>query len=162
MSGLTGVVYAPYAPAQPFNGAQAMPQVPARAQPMRRNARIDGLTSQDAGAGVPILRSVKRVPLTNPLTKAWLTVKTAETVADPGSLQLAITTTNTVAGQITDDGHATGTGQLKFTPTQAQLGALTAGASYVYDLQLKFQDGTEWTAEKGTLLVEAPVTQATN
>ncbi len=159
MSGLGGVLYAPYAPAQPFDGAQAMPQVLARPQYFRKDARIDQITQQDS---VTLTRSVKRVPLTNPLTKAWLTVKSSEAAPDPGALELTVTTTLSAGGQITDDGHSTGTAQLKFTATPAQMGALAPQQNYVYDIQILLQDGTLWTAEKGNLLLEGRVTAATS
>jgi hypothetical protein len=157
MSGLTGVVYAPYVPTQPMNGAQAMPQVPSRPLYFRKTARIDQLTQQDS---LTLTRSVKRVPLTNPLTKAWLTIKSSENANDPGDLQLIITTAVQAAGQITDDGHTSGVGQLKFTATPAQMGALPTQQSLVYDIQILHQDGTLWTAEKGTVLLDARVTAA--
>jgi hypothetical protein len=158
VSGLTGVIYAPYAPSQPMNGAQAMPNVAAVPQRPRLNARIDGNTPQTVA---PILRTVKRVPLTNPITKAWLTVKDAEASSDGNAvLQLIITTALTGQGQITDDGHSTGIGKLSFLPTEAQDIKIAPGQAFVYDIQVLLQDGTLFTGEKGKWLLEAAVTAA--
>lgn len=74
----------------------------------------------------------------DPLVKAWLTLKTDLSVADPGSLQKAVTTSNVAGtGQITADGSATsGLATIRFDLTATD----TAGLSprdYVFDVKVK-------------------------
>jgi hypothetical protein len=78
----------------------------------------------------------------DPLVKAWLTLKTDLSVADPGSLQKAVTTANVAGtGQITADGASTGgAASVRFDLTAANTTALTA-QSFLFDVKAKTASG---------------------
>lgn len=121
-----------------------------------------------AGNTFNIPRVVPAIPTGLTISKAWLTIKVNETDADPGVVQKAITSTLVAGqGQITAIGDGTGgepvgTGALFFIITSADSTLLGAGKKYVFDVKLKFSDGSFATTERGVagpLLVS--ITQAT-
>lgn len=87
--------------------------------------------------------------------KLYFSVKTDYSVAD-GSATLALTSPST---GITIVDAATGKARLLITA--AQTSAMTAGLTYVYDVQFKDVNGVVTTLDKGKITVEPDVTQTT-
>jgi hypothetical protein len=113
------------------------------------------------------------VTVTDPLIKAWLTVKTTPSVADPGTLQKVITTVQVIGtGQITQDGSVTngnGTGSFIFNLTAADTAALGYAIRYYWDIQFKTLSGKIGTASDpedgetvGRLQLRQGITDATS
>ena len=109
----------------------------------------------------PIRVTVTDIPAGLALTNAWLTVKVNESDPDPGLFQLAITTTLTSAGQITDTGVADRTGEVFFTPTPTQVNTMIAGRTYAGDIKLRYSDSQLRPLLKFTMTPGEGVTQAT-
>jgi len=110
------------------------------------SAFIEGYVSGD---DLQIERDIAGVDTTDPLIKAWLTIKTSASVLDPGTLQKIITS-NAVAGvgQITEDGselQGNGTATLIFQLTAADTLALGYTLRYYYDVQVKTAAGRIYT-----------------
>lgn len=118
-----------------------------------------------AGDTVRIPRTVTKIAAGRTVVKAWLTVKAAEGDADPGLLQLVIDSSLAAVGQITDAGttqaDGTVTATLYFVLQSSATAALGAGTTAVYDIQLKLDDGSIGTTEKGDILFEKGITDAT-
>ena len=114
-----------------------------------------------AGDAFGLTRSVTNVPSPRVLTKVYLTLKKDPRDADPGVLQLTITTSATSAGQITNAGGS-GTGAFTFAVSSAQSAALGPLQTFVYDLKVIYDDGEPVTLETGTLTLERGVTAATS
>lgn len=114
-----------------------------------------------AGDAFGVTRTITDIGSGRTLAKAYLTVKASPTDADPGALQLAITTTLTGAGQITDTG-ASGTGTIAFTVSSSESASLGSGRAYLYDIRLIFDDGEPVTPEVGSLVLGHGVTTATS
>lgn len=155
MSGLTGVCYLPLIPSQPVNalgGGQAMPNIPAVPRVARRDGAIDAEFIQNSCA---ITRTVKQVLPTDPITKAWLTVKAALADADGAAkLQKIITTATAQAnpGKVTQDGspsQGNGTATLVFGIVIADTATLPANTALFYDIQVLTQSGALYTVEAG-------------
>jgi hypothetical protein len=78
-----------------------------------------------------------KVSAADPLIKAWLTFKANLSDADPGALQLIVTTTSSAAGQVTQDGSTTdGQAVVQFLITAAQSAALSP-RDYWFDVKVK-------------------------
>lgn len=118
-----------------------------------------------AGDDLDIERDVQDVTVTDPLVKAWLTIKTAPGVADPGSLQKVITTSQVVgSGQISQDGsvgNGDGTGSLVFELTKTDTATLGYVIRYYYDVQVKTNSSKIKTVDKGTITFLPGITDAT-
>lgn len=104
-----------------------------------------------AGDSFRIQGDVTGVLATDPLIKAWLTIKEAPSDLDAqAALQKIITTIAVVGvGQITQDGSAlngNGTGSVVFIVTKEESAALGAGTRYYYDIQAKSLSGEIYTA----------------
>lgn len=119
------------------------------------------ITGFVAGDAMTIKRpAITGVPQGRTLTKAWLTIKRNKRDADnQAALQLSITSSPAAAGQITDTG-ASGTAALLFALTNAQTLALGWVEPYVFDIQLKFDNGDIATLELGTIQFTQGVTDA--
>ena len=132
---------------------------------MTRIERDDG-SPYTAGDDLDCERDVTDITVTDPLVKAWLTVKTTPSAADPGTLQKIISTALVVGvGQIAQDGSeqdGNGTASLLFQLTAADTSALGASRTYHYDVQVKTQSGKIHTPEKGTLRLQAGITDASS
>jgi|SRR6478609_8294558 len=85
--------------------------------------------------------------------KVWMTVKTAYSVADPGSLQISSPASGIVFTDIPN-------GVINMTITAAQSAAL-AVQTYVYDIQIKDVAGKIFTLTSGTFTVNPEVTITT-
>ena len=109
----------------------------------------------------PIRVMVTDIPTGLTLANAWLTVKVNESDADPGLFQLAITTTPTSQGQITDTGATDRIGEVFFTPTPTQINTMTAGRTYYGDVKLRYSDSQVRPLFKFTMTPGEGVTQAT-
>lgn len=104
-----------------------------------------------AGDDFDIERDITGVTVTDPLVKAWLTIKAKLTDNDAAAaLQKVITTSLVVGtGQITQDGSeedGNGTGSLLFNITAANSTALGTSTRYYYDVQAKSASGKIYTA----------------
>lgn len=118
-----------------------------------------------AGDDLDIERDVTGVTITDPLVKAWLTIKTSSSVADPGTIQKVITTSLVVGtGQITQDGSeedGNGTASLLFQLTAANTTTLGTSIRYYYDVQVKTSSGKIYTADVGRIQMSVGYTDAT-
>lgn len=123
---------------------------------------IEGFISGD---DLDLERDVLDVTITDPLVKAWLTIKTAPNVADPGTLQKVITTSQVAGtGHITQDGsvgNGDGVASLRFELTKTDTATLGHAIRYFYDVQVKTAGGKIKTPDKGTIQFLAGVTDAT-
>ncbi|SRR6266704_1261188 len=80
-------------------------------------------------------------------TKAWWTVKSSSTDADPGIVQKAVTANAvTGSGQITDAGATTSVAVFQFDAVPADTLLLTALRAYFWDCQWEDQQGFVHTA----------------
>lgn len=108
------------------------------------------LEDTPAGNDLDIQRDVPGVSLSDPIVKAWLTIKVNRSDADPGVLQKIITTTQQVGiGQIAQDGstgNGDGTGSLIFQLTKADTTALGTAIRYYWDIQVKTAAGKIYTS----------------
>lgn len=111
------------------------------------------------GASFDVTRYVPGVPTSDPVVKAWLTIKNAVTDADPGVLQKVITTANQAGiGQIVQDGSASsgnGTAQLLFNFTTTDTTTLGAVGRY-YDIQVKLSSGKIFEVENSIVFPGKP------
>jgi hypothetical protein len=113
------------------------------------------------GDHIEIVRSITGLDEAVVITKAWLTLKSGRSLADAGAeLQHVITTTETAAGQITDDGTASTTAELTFRIEGADYDGLVATATYHYDIQILLSDDQIATLEVGTVTWEYEITRA--
>lgn len=119
-----------------------------------------------AGDDLNLEHDVENVTTTDPLTKAWLTIKTAPAVPDPGTLQKIITTTPVAGtGHIAQDGspsNGDGIASLRFELTKTDTASLGSSIKYHYDIQCKTAGGKIYTPEKGTIVFLQGVTDATS
>lgn len=119
------------------------------------------ITGIAAGDDLDVTRTVTSVPATQTLTKAWLTIKTTITDADPGLAQKAITTTSVPGtGQITDAGSS-GTGSLLFQLTGTDTLAIPTSAWLYYDIKVKTSASKIYTVEQGRYYAVPRVTTTT-
>ena len=119
-----------------------------------------------AGDDLDIERDVTGVTTTDPLVKAWLTIKTSPSVLDASaSLQKVITTSAVPGvGGIAQDGgvsNGDGTASMTFQLTAAETLALGTTIKYFYDVQVKSTSGKIYTPEQGRLTFLRGLTDAT-
>jgi hypothetical protein len=121
----------------------------------------DVIDNYVAGDDLCIIREVTGIPAGNALTDAWFTVRDLEDFGGSTIIvQLTITTAQTSAGQITDDGAGDGIATVRFDLTGAQ--TRTIGIEgYPFDIQIKLDDARITTPVAGTIQAEAEVTQVT-
>lgn len=108
---------------------------------------IEGYVSGD---DLDIERDVTGVTVSDPLIKAWLTIKTSASVLDASAtIQKIITTIAVVGvGQIAQDGSAlsgNGTASMIFNLTAADTTLLGYLLRYYYDVQVKTLSGKIYT-----------------
>ena len=122
--------------------------------------RIEGLV---VGDDWTITREVDDIPAGHVISKAYFLLKTdAKTVDDASAtINLAITTTLTSAGQITNAGSS-GTGSITFTPTNSDTANLNPGQSYDYGIKVILDNGAVAHTEIGTLVAKQGVVTATS
>ena len=118
-----------------------------------------------AGNDVQLVATASSIDPADAIVKAWLTIKTSPSVADPGSLQKTITTALTSSGQITADGSAgqgNGTATFNFLLTNAETTALGT-LQYYYDISVKTAGAKKYTSQYGIWVAAAPgITLATS
>ena len=120
-----------------------------------------------AGDDLNVEHDVQNVTPTDPIVKAWLTVKTAPSVLDASaSLQKIITTAQvTGTGQIMQDGsvgNGDGTASVQFELTATDTASLGSSVRYYFDIQVKANSGKIYTVETGRILFLAGITDATS
>ena len=120
-----------------------------------------------AGDDLDIERDVTDVTPTDPLVKAWLTIKTSPSVLDASAtIQKVITTSQVVGtGQIAQDGsvgNGDGVASLVMELTKADTALLGYAVRYVFDIQCKTNSGKIKTVDQGTILFSRGVTDATS
>ena len=108
----------------------------------KSNTYVADITITASGGGVYDLTGA---------TVLWM-LKQSYDEADPGVLSKT-----TPAGGITVTNAAAGTCVL--TVTDTEMAALTAGQTYVWDLQVQALDGTTATVRKGSLKIDPVVRQ---
>lgn len=95
------------------------------------------------------------------LTTAWFTVKTSESVPDGAALlQKVITPVESPSGHIVTASTANGFLEMFFDPTKIETGVALV-QDYVYDIQVKTDQGKIYTLEKGIVSFITGVTNAT-
>jgi hypothetical protein len=119
-----------------------------------------------AGDDFNVERDVPNVTTSDPLVKAWLTIKVNRTDADPGVVQKIITTTSVPGtGHIAQDGsinNGDGTASLRFELTAVNTALLGALVRYHFDIQVKTAAGKISTPDMGRLQLTPGVTDATS
>jgi hypothetical protein len=112
------------------------------------------------GDDVDVERVVTNVPSGQELSKAWLTIKTAEADLDAAAvIQKAITSTPQAGvGQITDTGSGDTIGTIVFSLTAADTLLLGSTIVYYYDIQVKTDQAKVYTVEKGLLQLKKQIT----
>ena len=113
-----------------------------------------------SGDDIDIERTITGVPDSDTLAKAWMTIKSLPTDADPGLLQKTITSSLTADGQITDTGANT-IGVVVFLIVPADGATIGIGVKRVFDIQVKTTAGKIFTAVKGTIILEQGITETT-
>lgn len=119
-----------------------------------------------AGDDLDIERDVTGVVISDPLVKAWLTIKTAPGILDvSATLQKIITTTAQLGvGVIAQDGSTSngdGTASMVFQLTGTETAALGTTIKYYFDIQVKSAAGKIYTPEVGRLTMLRGYTDAT-
>lgn len=119
-----------------------------------------------AGDDLDIERDVTGITVTDPLVKAWLTIKTSASILDASAtVQKVITTVQVIGtGQITQDGSAgngNGTASMVFNLTAVDTALLGTTLRYFYDVQVKTSSGKIYTPDKGSIRFEHGYTDAT-
>lgn len=84
-----------------------------------------------------IARTFTDLPTGITINRAWLTVKATADAADPGLFQIAITTTATTEGQITDASTSDGQLSMRFNINGTQSAAAAPDVRYLYDIQVR-------------------------
>lgn len=92
----------------------------------------------------------------------YLTIKSSETEADPGDIQVSITSSAGAAGQITDDTTAGGSVAGYFNVADTVTDDLTVDQQYFYDIQGITSTGAIYTFETGVLYPRRGYTGATS
>jgi hypothetical protein len=112
------------------------------------------------GDNLEVRRTV--TDLTDAIAAAWLTIKRHAREADADAIVAKVITTGDVpgTGQIENAGSPSVHGDLRFDLTPADTAKLGA-ASWVYDVQIKLDDGTVYTPEVGTVDLTGDVTRST-
>lgn len=119
------------------------------------------ITGFVAGDNLEVRRAVQELPAA--LADAWLTVKHHRLQPDAAAvLQKHITATDVPGtGQIVTAGGDGIDGDLRFDLTGIDTETLGT-RSYVYDIQVKLEDGTIYTIELGTVQLTGGVTETTS
>lgn len=112
-------------------------------------------------SGRTIRRDVPDVPTADPLTKAWMTVKTLYDDLDAAAIfQKGITTTNQAGvGHIEKDGSTDGKGLLRFDISVANADAVEGEVRF-YDIKVLMAGFGPVVIETGTILAARTTTDA--
>lgn len=107
-----------------------------------------------------IRRTVVGLPSGNIISSAQLTVKSAYSISDAGAtIHKDINTTNNEGvGQVEDAG-SNGTGRIRFDLEAEDTEAFVADNEYYFDIQIKLNNGSILTLEKGITSAKEQVTQ---
>lgn len=113
-------------------------------------ARFDRGKGVVRGDDFSARRWVPGIPASRTVDEAWLTVKSSKSHADAAAIfqKLITTSPNVGVGQIENQG-AKGTALLRFDISAANTGALTAGALYYFDIQVRLDTNNIYTIESG-------------
>jgi hypothetical protein len=127
---------------------------------------MSAITDRFAGDDLQVEHDVQGVETTDPLIKAWFTVKTSASILDASASLQKVITTNPVqgTGAITEDGselQGNGTASLVFQITAAETAVLGYALRYFYDIQVKTASGKIYTTAKDSLKLERGYTDAT-
>ena len=115
------------------------------------------------GDDLRISRTYTELPEGVSINKGYLTIKRLATSDDADAiLQKQISAAEAVAGQITDASTTGGSIELYFDLTGAETGALTPLVAYHYDVQIVSIAGAIYTCEKGVMVMQQGVTDATS
>jgi len=115
------------------------------------------------GDDLRISRTYTELPGGIAVSKGYLTIKRLATSADADAIiQKQITASEGIAGQITDDTTTGGSIALHFDLTGAETGMMTPLVPYHYDVQIISQAGAIYTCEKGVMVMQQGVTDATS
>lgn len=115
-----------------------------------------------AGDHLDIDRVISNVVPTQPLVKAWFTIKANKADPDTSALvQKVITTSDSAQGKITDDGLTDGQADVLFHLLPADTAQLSERICY-YDIQVLSQFGAIYTAELGVIRARSGVTGSTS
>ena len=116
------------------------------------------------GDDLRISRTYTELPGGVTIGKGYLTIKRyAKDDTDANAvLQKQITASEGVTGQITDASTVGGSIELYFDLTGAETATLTPLIAYHYDVQVISQAGAVYTCEKGVIVMQQGVTDATN
>lgn len=126
-----------------------------------RNQRITADQGLYSGDSWTLVVRVGGLPSGVTATKAWFTVKSLSTDADPGIFQKAVTSAAaTGVGQITDAGATSSVAVLQFDAVPADTLLLTALRSYAWDCQWEDQQSFIHTAIGDSWLVAGQGTTA--
>ena len=118
------------------------------------NASIEGFV---AGDDLEVRRTVTDLPA--PISEAWITLKRHPRQADSeAAKQKHVTTTDVPGtGEVVVAGGPDEDGDLRFDFTATDTRDLGV-RSFVYDIQIKLEDGKLYTLEKGIFRLTAGVT----
>jgi len=115
------------------------------------------------GDDLRISRTYTELPEGVSINKGYLTIKRLATSDDADAiLQKQISAQEAVAGQITDASTTGGSIELYFDLTGAETGSLTPLVAYHYDVQIVSIAGAVYTCEKGVMVMQQGVTDATS
>jgi hypothetical protein len=119
-----------------------------------------------AGDDIDVIRDVGEVTPTDPLVKAWLTIKTNPHVLDAAATIQKVITTTLVAGTghiVLDGGPTTGNGMASmfFNLRAVDTALIGSTVRYYFDIQVKTASGKISTPDEGTIRLTAGVTDAT-
>jgi hypothetical protein len=123
------------------------------------NVKITGLVAGDTWK---LVRTYSGLPTGVTIDKVYLTIKAAETDADPGVVQKSITSSATGAGQITDPTSTDGAIGFYVIVSAAESVLLTPDVYYYYDFQGIADDGAIYTFEVGKVKAKRGRTDATS
>lgn len=121
------------------------------------NVEISGYV---AGDDLTVRRTVMELP--SPIEHAWLTVKRHVRLSDEDAVIAKHITTDEQEGIgcIETAGGGETAGVIRFDLTQDDTNALGA-ATWVYDIQIKLENGVVYTTDKGRIELTQDVTQTT-
>jgi hypothetical protein len=114
-----------------------------------------------AGDDFRITVSVPDIPAGRSIVKAWFTGKSYPSLPDDDAeLRKIVTTIDGADGFVSNTGSG-GTGEVYFTFVPADTVGLRVNYPYLYDIQVKMDNGEVSTVLDGTIAFSQPITLAT-
>lgn len=121
------------------------------------------ITDVVIGDDFRVKRTYTDLPTGITISKAWLTAKRSDRLADDDALfQKEITASLDTDGQITDADSTGGSIAMYFDVAAADSADAVPNVDYVYDIQILTSEGDIHTLEKGTIAFIRGVTEATS